>query len=260
MIGGTYWFVMLQTTLQFAFFMAQWEEYHTHSLPHCVGKWFGVSEVNYSLGILAIVNGFLDRVAFWQRPMKEVLAPLGDSVLKLLPGGVEEMELRFFSLGIWAIISVTLMALSIKRVMTHPNIANATAGGVTKRRIEAMLRLATPFALVVAAFVVPPSAVRTRYLSVTLGLTFSLLTKKMIVFSMAKMSFAAVQWDALPFLLAAMWIRHDEKLDKAGADFILGLLCFWYTFRLLRWANVTVNQICAKLDIYCFTLKKRKGD
>lgn len=31
MIGGSYWYILLQTTLQFSFFMAQWEEYHTVS-------------------------------------------------------------------------------------------------------------------------------------------------------------------------------------------------------------------------------------
>ena len=34
LLGGTYWFVALQTSLQLAFFMAQWEEYNTHILPH----------------------------------------------------------------------------------------------------------------------------------------------------------------------------------------------------------------------------------
>eukprot|EP00580_Thalassiosira_gravida_P011125 CAMPEP_0201644696 /NCGR_PEP_ID=MMETSP0493-20130528/30704_1 /ASSEMBLY_ACC=CAM_ASM_000838 /TAXON_ID=420259 /ORGANISM="Thalassiosira gravida, Strain GMp14c1" /LENGTH=77 /DNA_ID=CAMNT_0048119461 /DNA_START=14 /DNA_END=247 /DNA_ORIENTATION=- len=77
---------------------------------------------------------------------------------------------------------------------------------------------------------------------------------------MAKMPYAVVQWDAVPFLLVALWIRFDERMTKMGADFVLGTACLWYAFRLLRWANVTINQICAKLDIYCFTLKKRKKD
>ena len=253
MIGGTRWYVLLQTGAQLAFFMAQWEEYHTHVLPHCTGKWLGVTEVNYSLGVIAFVNSFLDREAFYHRPMAQVLAPLGDTVLRQIPGAVKELQLRYFLMAGWGVMSGTLMLLSLKRVVTHPNIA---AG----RRRDALSKLATPFALCVAAFAIPPDAVRTRYLSVALGLTFSLLTKKMIVFSMAKMAFAAVQWDAVPLLLAAVWIRCDENLSKMGADFVLGVLCFWYAFRMLRWVNVTTNQICEKLDIYCFTLKKKKGD
>ena len=41
-MGGTYWFLGLQGSLFFAFFMAQWEEYYTGSLPHAMGN-FGVT-------------------------------------------------------------------------------------------------------------------------------------------------------------------------------------------------------------------------
>merc|ERR1712176_743588 len=116
------------------------------------------------------------------------------------------------------------------------------------------------FALSVAGVIVPPTAVRTRYLAVALGMAYSILTMKIIVFSMAKMKFAAVQWDAVPIVLAALWIRFDDNLTKRGADLALGVLCFWYAYRLVRWANVTVNQICGKLNIYCFSLKRRKED
>lgn len=262
MIGGTYWYIVLQTSLQFAFFMAQWEEYHTHVLPHCAGKWCGVTEVNYSMGILTLVNSLMDREAFWHRPMTEVLAPLGDSVMQHIPSIVKELELRHFGMAGWGLMSAVLMILSLKRVLFHPHIAggNLSAAETLQMRVTALSKLATPAALCVAAFMVPPTAVRTRYLSVTLGLAFSILTKKMIVFSMAKMKFAAVQFDAVPLLLAALWIRYDKRLTKEGADLVLGVLCFWYTFRMLRWINITINQICKKLDINCFTLGKRKKE
>lgn len=268
-----------QTSLQLAFFMAQWvrnsddrqhavhfltsclifccscailqEEYHTHVLPHCAGKWCGTTEVNYSLGLIALVMGLIDRVAFFTTPIKAVLAPLGDAVVQSIPDGIKEMELRHVGISAWVFMSIVLMVLSIRRVLTHQRVKSGT---------NAMSKLFTPVALCVAAFMVPPTAVRTRYLSVTLGLSFSILTKKMIVFSMAKMPFAAVQWDAIPLLLTTIWIRFDNNLTKMGADFVLGVLCFYYTWRLLHWANVTIDQICAKLDINCFTIKKKKSD
>lgn len=46
MMGGTPWFFAAQMGLQFAFFLAQWEEYYTHVLPHANGKWIGVTEVS----------------------------------------------------------------------------------------------------------------------------------------------------------------------------------------------------------------------
>jgi len=87
--------------------------------------------------------------------------------------------------------------------------------------------------------------------------TNSLLTKKMIVFSMAKMAYAAIQFDVLPLLVTSLWIRCDPRLTRKGADFVMGGLCLWYLYRLLRWVNVTINQICERLNVYCFRLKPR---
>jgi ethanolaminephosphotransferase len=42
-----FWFFAMQGSLQFSFFMAQWEEYYTHVLPHAVGNFVGVTEVSY---------------------------------------------------------------------------------------------------------------------------------------------------------------------------------------------------------------------
>jgi len=257
-IGGTHWYMMLQTSLQFAFFMAQWEEFHTHVLPHNSGKWLGVTEVNYASAVGAFAVSLIDRPAFWQKSMEKTVAPLGlDSVLPTL---VKDMELRHFSLSIWAILSLILMALSLKRVLFHPRICgdgDMDASEIRYNRINAVSKLASPFLLCVAAFIVPSELIRTRYLSVSFGLVTSLLTKKMIVFSMAKMPYSIIQTDIFPFIIATIWIRYDTRLTKMGGDFVLGTLSIWYAYRLLRWVNVSINQICAKLGIYCFRLKKR---
>jgi len=256
-IGGTHWYNLLQTSLQFAFFMAQWEEYHTHVLPHNAGKWIGVTEVNYASALAAFVFSMIDRDAFFQRSMEKTFAPLG--LASLLPAPVKDMEVRHFALCGWGIMALVLMGLSVQRTLCHPRIAgeDMDASEIRFNRINAMSKLASPFLLCAAAFIVPPSFIRTRYLSVSLGCALSLLTKKMIIFSMAKMPFAILQTDIFPFILATIWIRYDARLTKEGADFILGVLCFWYAYRLLRWVNVAINQICAKLGIYCFRLKKR---
>lgn len=218
-------------------------------LPHCAGKWCGTTEVNYALGTVAFIMSLVDRVTLFSKPLKEVFEPLGSSLVQTIPDAMKEMELRHVAICGWIAMSGILMVLSIRRVLTHQRV---------KSGFNAMSKLFTPAALCVAAFMVPPTAVRTRYLSVTLGLSFSILTKKMIVFSMAKMAFAAIQWDAIPLLLTTVWIRFDNNLTKMGADFVLGVLCFYYTWRLLHWANITIDQICAKLDINCFTIKKKK--
>lgn len=271
MMGGTRWIVAFQASTQLAFFMAQWEEYHTHVLPHSSGKWCGVSEVNYSMGFYTMLNGFMDRVGFYERPMGGILELIfGDVALRHLPVAVRELEVRYFMMSGWLFMSGILMVLSIKRVMINPNIAGISSasdidvcallpGKARSRRVMALSKLLSPIILLISALLIPPTAVRTRYLSITLGIAFSLLTTKMIVFSMAKMAYAAVQWDVMPLLVGSLWIRYDPRLTRMGADFVMGGLCLWYSYRMLRWVNVTINQICKRLDIYCFRLKPRKN-
>lgn len=57
MNGETRWFFLQQCTLQFSFFMAQWEEYYTHILPHSSGQ-IGVTEVssNFDTFIVAVIH------------------------------------------------------------------------------------------------------------------------------------------------------------------------------------------------------------
>jgi hypothetical protein len=228
--------------------MAQWEEYHTHILQSCSGKWVGVSEVNYSMGAFIILNGFIggnNRVALYSTPMKDVLGPI---VSDFLPIALSSLEVRYFMLLGWFVMSAILMILSILRVMNHPNIAGSERDNyVGSRRIMALSKLVSPMILLVSSLLIPPTSVRTRYLSIALGIAFSLLTKKMIVFSMAKMAYAAIQYDVLPLLFISLWIRYDPRLTRKGADFVMGLLCLWYLHRLVRWVNVTINQICKRL-------------
>ena len=291
MLGDeTRWIMAFQSSTQFAFYVAQWEEYHTHVLQSCSGKWIGVSEVNYSMGAFTILNGlFINRVALYQTPMKDVLGPI---VSDFLPIALSSLEVRYFMLSGSLFMSATLMILSIRRVMNDPNIVggerdynvkssgvasvyspprgpkrgdsnNNIVGGVLtptevrSRRIMALSKLVSPMILLVSSLLIPPTSVRTRYLSIALGIAFSLLTKKMIVFSMAKMAYAAIQFDVLPLLVTSLWIRCDPRLTRKGADFVMGGLCLWYLYRLLRWVNVTINQICERLNVYCFRLKPR---
>lgn len=153
MIGGTYWYILLQTTLNFSFFMAQWEEYHTHVLPHCVGGWFGVTETNYSLGIIAFINSVIDRKATYQRLVSQALPFLAP----YLPKSISEMELRYFFIYCWGWGALILIALSFKRVMFHPNVASGSFRKRMRNRLVALSKLATPTALCVAAFAVPPA-------------------------------------------------------------------------------------------------------
>ena len=122
------------------------------------------------MGLVSIFNAFIDRDLFYSRPMKEMLAPLNELGFSLdsLPPLVLNLELRQFLMCGWIAMSLTLMALSVKRVMVHENIAGPglSSHEVMRRRLLALSKLITPLALCIAAFSIPPEKVRPRYIAV----------------------------------------------------------------------------------------------
>jgi ethanolaminephosphotransferase len=259
LVGGSYWFYGFQGSLFFAFFMAQWEEYYTGELTHAMGN-FGVTETNYGLGLFAIYNSFLGmngRQQFWTSLVGDIIP---SKVLEkihihyIIPDTVLEMELKHIGLSGWFIASAVLVAGSLYRVLTHEQ--------VTKRKLglSAISKLITPFLIALGPFILPTNVIEneTRYLSVCEGLLMSYLTKKMICFSMAKQTYASIQIDAIPYWIVLLWIRYDTNITDRGATVLLSLLCFYYTYKLLFWAKSAINQITARLDINCFTIKNKK--
>ena len=55
----------IQAVLQYLFYMAQWEEYYTHVLQHANGDYFGITEVNYGMGMFVLFSAFIDNKVFW---------------------------------------------------------------------------------------------------------------------------------------------------------------------------------------------------
>ena len=249
MIGGTRWFLLLQATLQFSFFQAQWEEYYTHILPHSAGDWLGVTEVNYGMGLATVFMSFIDRKAFWIRPLSAVLPTF---LLDLLPTALLESELRYAGVAGWAFMIMVLCSQSLTRVFLHLE-SNTD-------RFSAASKLLSPALIAIALFLVPSQYVEnnTRELSIAAGFLFSLITKKMIVFSMAKMTFASIQMDVLPFVAVCLWVRLDPNLTERGVETVLAIACVLYAIRLVFWAKRAINDICHRLGIWCFRIKPKE--
>jgi hypothetical protein len=74
---------------------------------------------------------------------------------------------------------------------------------------------------------------------------------------MAKMTYAAVQIEAIPYWMIILWIRYDRNITEQGVTLLLGLSCIWYLIRMTIWANIAIRQICDRLDIHCFTIKDK---
>ena len=260
MLGGltqkdSRFFFGFQGSLFFAFFMAQWEEYYTGALPHAMGN-LGVTEVNYAIGTVAIINAFIDREN-WMATLGSVIP---QQVLNMVGGVIPdyflEMQLKHLGMCGWYLLGVVLITGCLARVIGHDNVKK------NKLAFIALSKLLTPFLICIAPYWLPPSILQNelRFISVAGGLLMSFLSKKIICFSMAKQTFASIQIEALPYLATLLWIRYDRNLSDQGARFVLGGLCVWNAFRLIKFASIAIDQICTRLDINCMTIKEKKVD
>lgn len=256
MMGGSHWYLAMQTSLQLTFFMCQWEEYYTQILPHAMGNWFGVTEINYGIGVFTILNSFIDRKAFWCSRLRDVrvLDVLMMNENSIVPSAVADLELRHLGLSLWFLSLAVAFVGIVYRVVVHENVK--TKG----LYFSALSKLVSPIIVALAPFVLPTQILHneTRYVSIATGLLFSLLTKKMIVFSMAKMTYATIQAEMLPLVFVFLWIRYDENITERGATMLLSFLSAWYVYRMLKWVNKAIDQICSRLGIFCFRINKVK--
>jgi ethanolaminephosphotransferase len=274
--GSAVWVVVVsQGVLQFSFFVAQWEEYNTGKLPHATGD-FGVTEVNYGLGVLTLLNAALvNRNTLYMTPVSSVapawLWQMLDSssglgsytrpLLQVLPTTLAEaldvdLEIRHALLLGFAVGMAVLISMSVFRVLGHE-----TVGTSMQRRLSALSKLVTPALLAAAPLVLPSTILQreTRHVSLVVGLAVCLVTIKLIVFGMAKRSYAVVQLDAVPALVVLTWIRVDARFTDKGMHALLVVTTVWYLVRIYQWTGSAIRQICQRLDIYLFTIKVKSN-
>jgi hypothetical protein len=252
------WFWACQATLQFSFYTAQWEEYYTGTLPHATGN-LGVTEVNYGLAVISLLNVLIpDRRAFYSQPLSHWLPA---SLLESLPlehlgiENIQDFQLKHGTMLGWYCMSIILCILSFSRVFIHLKTFWERFGAVSK--------LISPFLLSVAPFGVDATilARELRWFSLAYGLALTQITIKLIVFSMAKQSFAAVQLkEVFPLTLLCYWIRTDTHWRDPGIRLILQLATFVYLIRILRWTASAIGQLTERLDVYLFTIKPKSSN
>jgi hypothetical protein len=179
------------------------------------------------------------------------------SLLQLLPTTLAEalssdLEIRHGLLLGFAAAMAVLICLSVSRVLHH-----ATVRTSPRKRLSALSKLATPALLVVAPLLLPNTLLtnETRLVSLVVGLALCLVTIKLIVFGMAKRSYATVQFDAVPALLVLAWMRVDARFTDRGRHALLVVTTVWYLLRIYSWTASAIRQICQRLDIYLFTIK-----
>jgi len=252
------WFWAAQGSLQFSFFMAQWEEYYTGVLPHATGN-LGVTEVNYGLAVTSLLNAFVpDRVAFYSGlvAVPEVIGKneYWTSLIEFLGNEEDpskEIQFKHVVLLGWYLMSLTLCILCLGRVMAQ------TSG----KRLSALSKLISPALLNLAPFFVDPAVLsrECRWFSLAFGLASTQITVKTIVFSMARQAVAAIQvYDVIPLTLCTAWIHYDIRWKDPGITLLLKVLTICYGIRIVRWTHAAFFQICERLDINLFTIKPKK--
>lgn len=249
------WFWGSQAALQFSFFMAQWEEYYTGVLPHATGN-IGVTEVNYGLAVASLLNAILipDRRAFYSQPVASLVP---ESVIDALPlemigMDAETFQLKHALLTGWYFMVTLLCILSLGRVI--PNCRSA------KERVAALSKLISPALICAAPFWVSPPVLSRdlRWFSLAYGTAMTQITIKLIVYSMAKQAYAAIQGkEVIPLTIACWWIRTDPRWKDPGICLLLQILTALYCLRIVRWTSEAIQQICDRLDIYLFTIKPK---
>jgi len=112
---------------------------------------------------------------------------------------------------------------------------------------------------VLTSLIIPNRIIATeiRFLSVSFGLLFSLITNKMIVFSMAKMSFSSIQKDVFPLLAMSLALKYGNFDGEMNHTIVVGVM-LWQIARVVWWSGAAISQLCRKLDINCFTIKNKK--
>jgi ethanolaminephosphotransferase len=258
--------VILQCSLQFTFWQAQWEEYYTGILPHATGDYCGVTEVNYGLALWTLSAGvFGPQLYRMDLISSEVVASWNIPALNWIVAeqkGHGAVQVRHaIALG-WALMIGVLLSLSWARVYK----------AVTPQTFaSAMSKLVSPLLLCVVSIYATDSyhhyvpsesfAGFTPSCWLALGLCFCLITIKIIVYSMAKMAYAAFQADILPFLVVVLGIHlfEDGNSLPVHSSILFAILDLYYFARLFMWIRKAIFQLCGHLKIQLFRIKVIKA-
>jgi hypothetical protein len=253
--------LVLQSSLQFSFWQAQWEEYYTGILPHAAGN-FGVTEVNYGLGLWSIITGlFLGRefydLALYEFPTTTSSFPgqsfwLGTNSTTT----TTVIQVKHVASMAWVVMMLSCIILSWMRVYKHLQ-------GDTRVFISAMSKFLSPLILTIVALLaietettgIGSSSSSPPSFSLALGLCFCVITIKLIVYSMARMAYASLQFDMIPFIVVLTVSSGWREMGELGALQILwGALDLFYLLRLGYWIHAAIAQLCDRLQIKLFRI------
>jgi len=230
---GVSWETMaLLFSVQFPFFLAQWQEYHTHTLTHSMG-WIGVTEVQL------VTMGF-----------HFVAALFGPEIYTASVGPIRvNQAIVILQLGLGGIITFRTFKTVFSRA---------------KSKVEAVLQLVPVLGLIVcgclwASLLSYPTlnhAYRrhSRITTCLLGLLFTHLSNQIIVCTLCRMKYPK-QWLLLPLPILVAVDFYD--LFPGYRDVFLGCYGGVTLFSMALYIRHFIEEITHFLGIHCLKLGPR---
>lgn len=213
------------------FFLAQWEEYHTHSIRTFVG-YIGVTEAQYILVACHFASGFVsDTSALWQTP---VLSLFG---LDVTPARCAVT----FQCVMCALAAVSFL---------HNVLVVQGKPAAAKQLLPITLHIAVSLASAAPVSAVGPRAAPYLFL-LGQSLTISFLTTQMIVFGLCRTAYPLWQGTVALGALPLLNLYFDAPVPHAPLQVAVAV-CAAAVYG--RWVAASIAFICDVLNINCLTI------
>ena len=228
------------------------------------------TKVNYGLAIITIFNSFFDTRSFYRQTLQQLLpistlpqSTITPSFFVTVFNTVVTSQLKYLILYGWIAMATSIVLGCIYRTAVYLKRPYSIYVAVTKF-------LSPTIVTILVLFVVPSSVVHQecRLISLATGLCLCLVTTKMIVFSMARMAYGAIQMDILPLIFGLGFISWEcqycdlwnqpRRMTPLGVTFVLQVLVGWYFIRNVFWTHAAIAQLSEKLGVYVFSIQKKK--
>jgi len=235
--------------VQFAFFGANWGEYHTGIMNTGVGN-VGVTEGQFLIGLSLILQGIIGPNLF-KTTVADVLHMLSISPKAvrippwILPINLQDVVLRICYVAlivacVYYVISTLIKCHDKRDAVSH--------------FIPLLINMITTYLW----STLPVFQQHAALIMLISGLLYSLNTSRIIVCSLAKMKLPLFQSEFVVYFVGyliayQMFGPEWEKIDTL----VLALLASYITVAAFIWARDCIEQIASFLGIYCLSLKKR---
>lgn len=219
-------------SVQLPFFLAQWQEYHTHQLAHAVGR-LGVTEAQLLTMSIHLLGALFGSRLY---------------LLQIGPVRVNQIVL-FTQLGLGLFVTVN----TCKTVFSNSKV----------NKTDAVLQLLPLLGVILCGCVWAATAdtsdnLYKRHplmLAMLLGILFTHLSNQIIVCSLCRMPYPR-QWILLP--LPLLFALDYSGMYRESGDVIFGVYAGAVLLRIAQYITNFIEEITHFLGIYCLTLGPRK--